>query len=55
MSVHSVRGDYLVIQLVDGEVVFNVNNGENEISTKYEPTSKNELCDGRWFTIVGKS
>jgi len=44
-------GDYLVLQMVNGNVVFNVDNGRGDVSTTYTPPAKNQLCDGKWHTI----
>jgi hypothetical protein len=45
-------GDYLVLQIVDGDVVFNMDNGRGDVTSKYSPPAKNELCNGLWHTIV---
>jgi laminin alpha 3/5 len=44
-------GDYLVLQLVNGEVVFSMDNGQGEVMAVYNPSAKNELCDGEWHRI----
>jgi laminin alpha 3/5 len=44
-------GDFLVLQLVNGEVMFAMDNGHGEVKTLYTPPSKNELCDGEWHRI----
>jgi len=51
MSVSSPRGDYLVLQLVEGELWFSVDNGAGEIKAKYKALQKPGLCDGNWHKI----
>jgi len=35
------------------QLLFNVNSGKGEVMTEYEPTTKNELCNGQWHTVKG--
>jgi laminin alpha 3/5 len=44
-------GDYVVLQMVNGNVVFTMDNGHGEVTAIYSPPAKNELCDGNWHTI----
>lgn len=50
MAVHGGT-DYLIIQMVDGNVVAIVNNGAGPIRASYTPPEPNYLCDGQWHTI----
>jgi len=47
-------GEYLVLQMVDGDVIFSMDNGRGDVSTTYVPLAKNELCNGAWHTIIAK-
>lgn len=44
-------GDYLGIELVEGRVKVNVNNGAGDIEVGIDVP---EICDGTWRTIKGK-
>ncbi|XP_054719477.1 laminin subunit alpha-like [Uloborus diversus] len=50
MAVHG-RTDYLILQMIDGRVLFSVDNGAGAIRANYLPTDKHYLCDGQWHTI----
>lgn len=52
MSVHG-RRDHLILQLVDGELIFSVDNGRGPILAKYTPPHDHHLCDGKWHYIQG--
>ncbi|XP_041356694.1 laminin subunit alpha-like [Gigantopelta aegis] len=51
LAVHSPKGDYLVLQMIEGKVHFIVDNGGGAIETTFEPGTKTALCDGQWHTI----
>lgn len=51
LSVYSSRGDYLVLQMQDGNIIFSVDNGGGAIETTHKPPIKNDFCDGEWHTI----
>ncbi|XP_074640335.1 laminin subunit alpha-like [Tubulanus polymorphus] len=53
LSVSSQRGDYLIMQMVNGELIFSVDNGNEEITAKYIPPINGGLCDGKWHEIIG--
>lgn len=44
-------GDYLGIELVNGKVVVNVNNGAGDIEASADVA---DVCDGQWRTIKGE-
>ena len=53
----AVRGrrDYLILQMVDGSLIFNVDNGRGPITASFEPESKFQFCNGQWHEIHGTS
>ncbi|XP_059144332.1 laminin subunit alpha-like [Physella acuta] len=51
LAVHSNTSDYLILQLVAGELIFTVDNGAGAISTSYRPQTSDYLCDGEWHKI----
>lgn len=52
VSVHA-RKDYLVLQMINGQIKFSVDNGKGEISTAYNPPMPHYFCDGEWHNIQG--
>ncbi|CAH1775058.1 unnamed protein product, partial [Owenia fusiformis] len=54
LSVASSKGDYLLIQLVDGNITAEADNGNGTITATYYPPSKNLLCNGMWHSIEVK-
>lgn len=52
MAVHG-RRDFLILQMVDGELLFSVDNGRGPILAKYTPPHGHHLCNGKWHTIQG--
>lgn len=44
-------GDYLGIELINGQVVVNVNNGAGDIEAALDVAN---ICDGQWRTIRGE-
>ncbi|XP_002732246.1 laminin subunit alpha-4-like, partial [Saccoglossus kowalevskii] len=55
LSVQSDRGDFLSMEMLDGNLVFSADNGEGIFSTTYEPNTnqgRKYLCDGEWHSIV---
>ena len=52
LSVHADNdGDFLLLQMVNGELIFTADNGGGEFSTKYTPQASNDLCDSQWHKI----
>ena len=49
MSVQGTK-DFLTLQLIDGRVVFSVDNGAGPIVASY-PEPPEPLCDGKWHSI----
>lgn len=54
LSIHNVAsGDYLVIQLIGGELHFSMDNGKRQdVKTVYVPVPKNQMCDGQWHSVI---
>ncbi|KAF4087881.1 hypothetical protein AMELA_G00076420 [Ameiurus melas] len=52
LGVSSARVDAIGLELRNGQVVFNVNNGAGRFSAVSR--SRALLCDGRWHTLVAK-
>ncbi|XP_030623498.1 laminin subunit alpha-1 [Chanos chanos] len=52
LGISSTKVDAIGLELVNGQVVFNVNNGAGRISATSRSTVW--LCDGRWHSIVAK-
>lgn len=53
MSVHG-RRDFLVLQMIDGEIRFTVDNGRGPIEAAFKPPTTHYFCDGNWHSIQGK-
>ncbi|XP_054029955.1 laminin subunit alpha-2 [Dryobates pubescens] len=54
LAVSSQRMDGLGIELVDGKLMFHVDNGAGRFSAVYEPEAAGSLCDGQWHKVVAK-
>ncbi|NXJ80686.1 LAMA2 protein, partial [Trogon melanurus] len=52
LGVSSQKMDGLGIELVDGKVMFHVDNGAGRFSAIYEPDAPGSLCDGRWHKVL---
>ena len=53
MSVHGRRRDFLLLQMVNGSLIFSVDNGGGPIVSTYSPLEENDLRDGKWHYIQG--
>lgn len=53
LSVHGKK-DYMVLELLDSEVVANVENGNGPFRATYKLSNKHYLCDGNWHKIHGE-
>uniref|UniRef100_A0A8C4UYU5 Laminin subunit alpha-2 n=1 Tax=Falco tinnunculus TaxID=100819 RepID=A0A8C4UYU5_FALTI len=51
LGVSSQKMDGLGIELVDGKVMFHVDNGAGRFSAVYEPDAPGSLCDGHWHKV----
>lgn len=54
VAVHGTK-DYLLLQMVDGTVKFTVDNGLGPITVEYKPAQPQDVCNGQWIRIQGKS
>uniref|UniRef100_A0A673J044 Laminin G domain-containing protein n=1 Tax=Sinocyclocheilus rhinocerous TaxID=307959 RepID=A0A673J044_9TELE len=52
LGISSTKVDAIGLELVNGQVVFNVNNGAGRITARSR--SAVSMCDGRWRTLVAK-
>ncbi|XP_066538803.1 laminin subunit alpha-1 [Hoplias malabaricus] len=52
LGISSTKVDAIGLELLNGQVVFNVNNGAGRISAVTK--SRVLLCDGRWHSLVAK-
>ncbi|NXO52653.1 LAMA2 protein, partial [Aramus guarauna] len=52
LGVSSQKMDGLGIELVDGKVMFHVDNGAGRFSAIYEPDAPGSLCDGQWHKVL---
>ncbi|XP_063394216.1 laminin subunit alpha [Cydia fagiglandana] len=50
LAVHGKK-DYLVLELLEHEVVVNVENGKGEFHASYKLAEPTSLCDGNWHKI----
>ncbi|XP_061719203.1 laminin subunit alpha-like [Cydia pomonella] len=50
LAVHGKK-DYLVLELLENEVVVNVENGKGEFHASYKLAEPTSLCDGNWHKI----
>uniref|UniRef100_H0XIM4 Laminin G domain-containing protein n=2 Tax=Otolemur garnettii TaxID=30611 RepID=H0XIM4_OTOGA len=52
LGISSAKVDAIGLEIVDGKVLFHVNNGAGRITAAYEPRAASVLCDGRWHTLL---
>ncbi|NXI67697.1 LAMA1 protein, partial [Anseranas semipalmata] len=51
LGVSSAKVDAIGLEIVNGKVLFHVNNGAGRITATYEPGVTNGLCDGKWHKL----
>ncbi|DAA15893.1 TPA: laminin, alpha 1-like [Bos taurus] len=51
LGISSAKVDAIGLEIVDGKLLFHVNNGAGRITATYEPKTPSRLCDGRWHTL----
>uniref|UniRef100_A0A8B9DNQ1 Laminin subunit alpha-1 n=1 Tax=Anser cygnoides TaxID=8845 RepID=A0A8B9DNQ1_ANSCY len=51
LGVSSAKVDAIGLEIVNGKVLFHVNNGAGRITATYEPGVTNGLCDGKWHRL----
>uniref|UniRef100_A0A8B9QCV0 Laminin subunit alpha 2 n=1 Tax=Apteryx owenii TaxID=8824 RepID=A0A8B9QCV0_APTOW len=52
LGISSQKMDGLGIELVDGKVMFHVDNGAGRFSAIYEPDAPGSLCDRQWHKVL---
>ncbi|KAM3839038.1 laminin subunit alpha-1 [Vipera latastei] len=50
----SAKIDAIGLEIVNGKILFNVNNGAGRITASYEPKGMSNLCDGQWHKVQAK-
>ncbi|XP_053105976.1 laminin subunit alpha-1 isoform X2 [Hemicordylus capensis] len=51
LGISSAKVDAIGLEIVNGKVLFSVNNGAGRIRTTYEPKGPTSLCDGQWHKL----
>ncbi|ELK05743.1 Laminin subunit alpha-1 [Pteropus alecto] len=51
LGISSAKVDAIGLEMVNGKLLFHVNNGAGRITATYEPKATNTLCDGKWHTL----
>ncbi|XP_078253629.1 laminin subunit alpha-1 isoform X3 [Rhinoraja longicauda] len=51
LGISSAKIDAIGLEIVDGKVLFHVNNGAGRITAKYEPKDASQLCNGKWHKL----
>ncbi|KAK1337594.1 hypothetical protein QTO34_002227 [Cnephaeus nilssonii] len=51
LGISSAKVDAIGLEIVNGKLLFHVNNGAGRITATYEPKAPNTLCDGKWHTL----
>ncbi|XP_006761995.1 PREDICTED: laminin subunit alpha-1 [Myotis davidii] len=51
LGISSAKVDAIGLEIVNGKLLFHVNNGAGRITAVYEPKAPHTLCDGKWHTL----
>lgn len=51
LSSSNVKGDYIVLEIIRGNVIFRAENGGGQLVVEYTAEDPLELCDGQWHKI----
>uniref|UniRef100_A0A7M4EVN4 Laminin subunit alpha-1 n=1 Tax=Crocodylus porosus TaxID=8502 RepID=A0A7M4EVN4_CROPO len=51
LGISSAKVDAIGLEIVNGKVLFHVNNGAGRITATYETRDANSLCDGKWHKL----
>ncbi|XP_060679811.1 laminin subunit alpha-1 [Hemiscyllium ocellatum] len=51
LGISSAKVDAIGLEIVNGKVLFHVNNGAGRITARYEPKDSNQLCNGKWHKL----
>ncbi|XP_058033280.1 laminin subunit alpha-1 [Ahaetulla prasina] len=54
LGISSAKIDAIGLEIVNGKILFNVNNGAGRITASYEPKGMSNLCDGQWHKVEAK-
>ncbi|XP_012581228.1 PREDICTED: laminin subunit alpha-1 [Condylura cristata] len=51
LGISTAKVDALGLEIVNGKLLFHVNNGAGRITATYEPKATSSLCNGKWHTL----
>ncbi|KAM5218754.1 laminin subunit alpha-1 isoform 1-T1 [Hipposideros larvatus] len=51
LGISSAKVDAIGLEIVNGQLLFHVNNGAGRITATYKPKATNSLCSGTWHTL----
>ncbi|KAM4688464.1 laminin subunit alpha-1 [Discoglossus pictus] len=51
LGISSAKVDAVGLEIVNGKVLFHVNNGAGRITAVYKPEDSSSLCDGKWHKL----
>ncbi|XP_058532986.1 laminin subunit alpha-1 isoform X2 [Ochotona princeps] len=51
LGISSAKVDAVGLELIQGKLLFHVNNGAGRITATYEPRPGGTLCDGKWHVL----
>ncbi|XP_032166436.1 laminin subunit alpha-1 [Mustela erminea] len=51
LGISSAKVDAIGLEIVNGKILFHVNNGAGRITATYKPKTTTALCDGKWHTL----
>ncbi|XP_036906226.1 laminin subunit alpha-1 isoform X2 [Sturnira hondurensis] len=51
LGISSAKVDAIGLEIVNGKLLFHVNNGAGRITAAFEPKATNSLCDGKWHSL----
>ncbi|XP_039074653.1 laminin subunit alpha-1 isoform X2 [Hyaena hyaena] len=51
LGISSAKVDAIGLEIVNGKILFHVNNGAGRLTAAYKPPAASALCDGRWHTL----
>uniref|UniRef100_A0A8C0K797 Laminin subunit alpha-1-like n=1 Tax=Canis lupus dingo TaxID=286419 RepID=A0A8C0K797_CANLU len=51
LGISSAKVDAIGLEIVNGKILFHVNNGAGRITAIYKPKAITTLCDGKWHTL----
>jgi len=51
LGISSAKVDAIGLEIVNGKILFHVNNGAGRITATYKPKATNTVCNGKWHTL----